>query len=197
MLEFDWSRFVLRFLTLPAHIPTLWWPLMQLLLFFTETLCNLSYVKYCVFSWIFFSSGFFFFCVSPWSILRKVPSIIQGRQPCFFLIPLLRFLVQSLVSRRFIVLQTNSCLTFYFITTYLWCSLPIFELFLVLLLPSFQTLWWFDSSISSVVFRFPIFITSTERLSMPNYIAICSLESFSYQRKWMIFPSCLSDSKSP
>ena len=101
-------------------------------------------------------------------------------------IPLMRFLLYSLVSSSFLVLL-RSYFSFFFLlsTTYWWFPLPSICKF-----PFLRAFWFFLDFLSFIPFvicRFPLSIISIAHFSMPNTIPTSSL---------YILTTCITVSKS-
>ena len=105
-----------------------------------------------------------------WSILRMVPSILWDVGTAQIFIPLMRFLLCSLVSSCFLVLQKYS---FYF-SSLVWCPpLPIFPS--ICKIPFFKHsvfFSWYGSSTPFVICCFLLIIISMTLFSTPNSVLI-------------------------
>ena len=120
-----------------------------------------------------FLSFSLFVCIPSLFIFRMVLSILLGVTALVFIL-LMRFLLQSLVSRKFLVLLNN---TYFFISVW-WCSLIILLSFCNFLPFSF----WFFPVLTVLLLPlflfFPQFITRIVLFSMQNFIPIFLLYIF-------------------
>ena len=103
------------------------------------------------------------------------PEYLTRRTAQLF-IPLIRFLLNNLASWSFLNHLKYSFLIFSFISTCLIVSASKMPNYLyVFFSPSVLILSWFGSSIPSVGYRFPLFISSMPHFFMPNSIPMPKL----------------------
>ena len=110
-------------------------------------------------------------CLSSSLVHLRKGSEYQTRDTDQVFIPLTRFLLGSFVSSSFVDLQRYSFRILSFISTCLMITASkILKYLLVSFSPSVQILSSFGSSIPSVIFRLPLFMTSMAYFSMSNSI---------------------------